>query len=335
MRSCFCVLTRSARKSRKKSVANKSGKKERESHKFTHYFLLAKICFIVKDKLRKIRVFGLEFLNCRCHFFPCSRFTQKTQYCRGMLVVRIFSFVCLYVPILFLLPSPPFQSFDAYVLLTMILAYKRIPFIISFIQANTFHIIVYTIEMLLQLAARTLASICFVLFFSLSFASRSFDGITMYIVYCKKYSLNATINNCCNELKTFVFVSAFVSLCHGRRGRRIHLILSIILSCNSKCKKGGTECLSIYICQCHNRRGNKRLHDEYSKQWRATITINRMMFVILDTLRAHLSCIYIFPFHPRCLLFKLIPIKSQIHCCVCNKPKMYTTIHTVENGRYI
>lgn len=71
---------------------------KRESHKFTHYFQFAKICFIVKDKQRKILVFGLEFLNCRCHFFPGPNSSKDAILPWN--VGRSHFFVCLFVFIL-------------------------------------------------------------------------------------------------------------------------------------------------------------------------------------------------------------------------------------------
>lgn len=97
-------------------------------------------------------------------------------------------------------------------------------------------------------------------------ALRSFDGITMYTVNCEKYLLNATINNCCNELKTICFCFGFCFFFSYRRKRDAFNIVNNA-KLQWKCEKGGTECLSI-CQQCHNRRRNKKLQEEYSKQWR-------------------------------------------------------------------
>lgn len=93
MRSHYCALTSNQKKTWRTRM------EKRESHKFTHYFQFAKICFIVKDKQRKILVFGLEFLNCRCHFFPGPNSSKDAILPWN--VGRSHFFVCLFV---FLLP---------------------------------------------------------------------------------------------------------------------------------------------------------------------------------------------------------------------------------------
>lgn len=134
-------------------------------------FYSLKFVLLAKDKLRKIRVFGLEFLNCRCHFFPVPD-SPRDAILPWNVGRSHFLFVSMVVCV------RPHSLFAAIATIPAIRrirfvrndfntnthTHKRIPFIIPFIQANIFHIIVYTIEMLLQLAVCTPVAICISLF---------------------------------------------------------------------------------------------------------------------------------------------------------------------------
>lgn len=144
--------------------------KKRESHKFTHYFLLAKICFTRKRQTAKNTRFWFGILKLSLPFFPRSRFTQRrntTVECwsfaffvcfYGCVCASPFSFCCHRYHSRHSTHTFCSQRFQHKH------THKRIPFIIPFIQANIFHIIVYTIEMLLQLAVCTPVAICISLF---------------------------------------------------------------------------------------------------------------------------------------------------------------------------
>lgn len=213
--------------------------KKRESHKFTHYFLLAEICFTRKRQTAKNTRFWFGILKLSLPFFPRSRFTQRRN-----TTVECWSFaffVCFYGCVC----ASPF-SFCCHRYhsrhSTHTFCSQRFQHKHTHSQTNSIYYSIYSGEYISHYClyhwnATAIGSVypgCY-LYFAF-FALRSFDGITMYIVNCEKYLLNATINNCCNELKTFVFVSAFVSFSFaGGRGR--HLILSIILSCNGNVRK--------------------------------------------------------------------------------------------------
>lgn len=304
--------------------------KKRESQKFTHYFLLAKICSTRKRQTAKNTRFWFGILKLSLPFFPRSRFTQRRN-----TTVECWSFaffvclvVCVCVPILFLLPSLPFPPFDAYVLFATISTQTHS-------QTNSIYYSIYSGEYISHYClyhwnATAIGSVypgCYLYFAFFRFAlvwrhNNVHSKLWKIFAKCHHQQLLQRIEDIC-----FCFGFCFLLLCRRKR-ETFNIVNNIKLQW--KCKKGGTEeCLSI--CQYHNRRRNKMLHGEYSKQWRHHNNKSNDVRHIGYFTRSFILHLFFLSYAPFSNWFQS-KVKSTAVFAISPK---YIRTRTIENGRYI
>lgn len=292
-------------------------------------FYSLKFVLLVKDKLRKIRVFGLEFLNCRCHFFPVPD-SPRDAILPWNVGRSHFLFVWLCVCVR---PHSLFaavaMAFDAYVLFATISTQTHT-------LTNEFHLLFHLFRRIYftllfiplkcycnwQCVPRLLFVFRFFRFALVWRHNNVHSKLWKIFAKCHHQQLLQRIEDIC-----FCFGFCFLLLCRRKR-ETFNIVNNIKLQW--KCKKGGTEeCLSI--CQYHNRRRNKKLHGEYSKQWRHHNNKSNDVRHIGYFTRSFILHLFFLSYAPFSNWFQS-KVKSTAVFAISPK---YIRTQTIENGRYI